>query len=94
MRGSLPRMFYTTRQSHVSQPHSTADIFDAITATRPYRAAVPIPRTLEIMAESVGTALDPDCFAALGRAVKTLEPAEVAVRSGPPVRAPSGPLQT
>jgi HD-GYP domain-containing protein (c-di-GMP phosphodiesterase class II) len=51
---------------------TTADIFDAITAARPYREAVPIPRTLEIMAESVGTALDPDCFAALRRTVATL----------------------
>jgi HD-GYP domain-containing protein (c-di-GMP phosphodiesterase class II) len=63
---------------------TTADIFDAITAERPYRAAVPIPRTLEIMAESVSTALDSDCFAALGRVVKTLEHAEAAARSGPP----------
>ena len=44
---------------------TTADIFDAISATRPYRDAVPIPRTLEIMAESVGTAIDPLCFEAL-----------------------------
>jgi HD-GYP domain-containing protein (c-di-GMP phosphodiesterase class II) len=52
---------------------TTADIFDAITATRPYREAVPVARTLEIMAESVGTALDPDCFAALQRIVPELE---------------------
>jgi len=51
---------------------TTADIFDAITAERPYRAAVPVPRTLEIMAETVGTALDPDCFAALTRVVAAL----------------------
>jgi HD-GYP domain-containing protein (c-di-GMP phosphodiesterase class II) len=51
---------------------TTADIFDAITAERPYRAAVPVPRTLEIMGESVGTALDRDCFDALCRVVATL----------------------
>ena len=50
---------------------TTADIFDAITAARPYREAVPVPRTLEIMAETVGTALDPACFAALQRVVAT-----------------------
>ena len=44
---------------------TTADIFDAISADRPYRGAVPVPRTLEIMAETVGTALDPLCFEAL-----------------------------
>lgn len=52
---------------------TTADIFDAITAERPYRDAVPVPRTLEIMAETVGTALDPACFAALTRVVATLD---------------------
>ncbi|HVG05603.1 MAG TPA: HD domain-containing phosphohydrolase [Burkholderiaceae bacterium] len=44
---------------------TTADIFDAISADRPYRKAVPIPQTLEMMAESVGTAIDPLCFEAL-----------------------------
>ena len=44
---------------------TTADIFDAITAKRPYRDAIPVPRVLEMMAENLGTAIDPDCFAAL-----------------------------
>jgi len=52
---------------------TTADIFDAITAERPYRAATPARRTLEIMAETVGTALDSDCFAALTRVVERIE---------------------
>ncbi|MCG2578003.1 HD domain-containing protein [Dechloromonas sp. XY25] len=51
---------------------TTADIFDAITAERPYRGAVPIPKTLEIMAENVGTAIDPGCFAALKKAIARL----------------------
>jgi HD-GYP domain-containing protein (c-di-GMP phosphodiesterase class II) len=51
---------------------TTADIFDAITAERPYRGAVPIPKTLEIMAENVGTAIDPDCFEALKKAIARL----------------------
>lgn len=49
-----------------------ADIFDAITAERPYRGAVPIPKTLEIMAENVGTAIDAQCFAALKQALDRL----------------------
>ena len=53
---------------------TVADIFDAISAERPYRAATPIERTLEIMREAVGTAIDADCFAALERVVAT-EPA-------------------
>jgi len=52
---------------------TTADIFDAITAERPYRGAVPIPQTLEMMAKTVGTALDPLCFDALKRAMVRLQ---------------------
>lgn len=51
---------------------TTADIFDAITAERPYRPAVPLGRTLEIMAGNVGTALDADCFAALETVVRDI----------------------
>jgi putative nucleotidyltransferase with HDIG domain len=52
---------------------TTADIFDAITAERPYRGAVPIPKTLEMMAKTVGTALDADCFEALKSAMARLQ---------------------
>jgi len=48
---------------------TVADIFDAITATRPYRDAIPIPRALSLMRAQVGTAIDADCFAALERVV-------------------------
>jgi HD-GYP domain-containing protein (c-di-GMP phosphodiesterase class II) len=54
---------------------TTADIFDAISADRPYRGAVPIPETLQIMSKTVGTALDPRCFEALCRAVQEVEAA-------------------
>ena len=57
---------------------TTADIFDALTAERPYRAAMPVSKALAIMAESVGTALDPDCFAALQRALAALDKAKAA----------------
>jgi len=52
---------------------TTADIFDAITAERPYRAAVPLDKTLSMMRETVGSALDAACFASLERVVATLE---------------------
>ncbi len=52
---------------------TTADIFDAITAERPYRGAIPVPRTLEMMAESVHTAIDAYCFEALRQAVVEVE---------------------
>jgi HD-GYP domain-containing protein (c-di-GMP phosphodiesterase class II) len=49
---------------------TTADIFDAITAARPYRGAIPVPQALEMMGKTVGSALDPACFDALKRAVE------------------------
>ncbi|MGH6609770.1 MAG: HD-GYP domain-containing protein, partial [Burkholderiaceae bacterium] len=48
---------------------TTADIVDAISADRPYRSAVPIPQTLQMMAETVGTVIDPLCFEALKEVV-------------------------
>jgi HD-GYP domain-containing protein (c-di-GMP phosphodiesterase class II) len=44
---------------------TTADIFDALTADRPYRPAMSIAKALSTMSEMVGTAIDPDCFDAL-----------------------------
>lgn len=42
-----------------------ADIFDAITAARPYRGPIPVPEALEIMQKEVGTAIDARCMQAL-----------------------------
>lgn len=52
---------------------TTADIFDAITAERPYRGAIPIPKTLEMMAENLHTAIDVRCFEALKVAIAKLD---------------------
>ena len=57
---------------------TTADIFDAITAARPYRGAIPVPQALDMMGKTVGTALDADCFAALRRAVERVPLPEAA----------------
>lgn len=48
---------------------TTADIFDALTADRPYRAAMEVEQALDLMAGMRGTAIDPDCFTALRSAV-------------------------
>ena len=48
---------------------TTADIFDAISADRPYRAAVPVEQTLAMMDKIVGTALDARCLQALRQAL-------------------------
>ncbi|MEA1834442.1 HD-GYP domain-containing protein [Methylobacterium durans] len=52
---------------------SVADVFDALTADRPYRTAMPTERALEIMRADVGTAFDPACFAALERVLTVIE---------------------
>jgi putative nucleotidyltransferase with HDIG domain len=54
---------------------TTADIFDALTADRPYRKAMPVDKALSIMTEMVATQIDPVCFDALKRALKRIEPA-------------------
>ncbi len=48
---------------------TVADVFDALTAERPYRAAMPVGQALEIMRKDLGTAFDPVCFAALTTAL-------------------------
>ena len=54
---------------------TVADIFDALTADRPYRAAMPVSKALAIMTEEMGTALDPDCLAALIRGAALVDTA-------------------
>ncbi|TAK92045.1 MAG: HD-GYP domain-containing protein [Burkholderiaceae bacterium] len=70
--GGYPRGLKADQISIETRIITTADIFDAITAERPYRGAIPIPKTLEMMAENVGTAIDPDCFEALKTALARL----------------------
>ncbi len=57
---------------------TTADIFDAITAERPYRGAIPLEQALGMMEKTVGSALDPDCFAALKAALARLSLSQAA----------------
>ena len=54
---------------------TTADIFDALTADRPYRAAMSVSKALSIMKSDVGSAIDGRCFDALVRAMGQLEQA-------------------
>jgi HD-GYP domain-containing protein (c-di-GMP phosphodiesterase class II) len=57
---------------------TTADIFDALTADRPYRPAMPISQALSVMTDMVGTAIDADCFEAMKRAMGTISAAVAA----------------
>ncbi len=52
---------------------TTADVFDALTADRPYRKAMPVSQALAIMAQDVNKAFDPVCFDALQRALNRAE---------------------
>ncbi|MGE0062549.1 MAG: HD-GYP domain-containing protein [Xanthobacteraceae bacterium] len=54
---------------------TTADIFDALTADRPYRPAMPVDKALAIMSDMAGTALDPVCLGAIRRALRRVDPA-------------------
>jgi HD-GYP domain-containing protein (c-di-GMP phosphodiesterase class II) len=65
---------------------TTADIFDAISADRPYRAAIPVAETLQIMQKTVGTALDARCMSALRRTAMRVE-AEFTTRAPPDLSA-------
>ncbi|MBP1875532.1 HD-GYP domain-containing protein (c-di-GMP phosphodiesterase class II) [Ensifer adhaerens] len=52
---------------------TTADFFDALTADRPYRSAMPVDKALSIMEEVEGTAIDSICLAALKRALLRID---------------------
>ena len=57
---------------------TTADVFDALTADRPYRKAMPIPQAIAVMAKEIGSAFDPACFDALQRALSRADNAVAA----------------
>jgi len=68
--GGYPRGLQAGQIALETRIITTADIFDAITAERPYRAAIPVPQALAMMEKTVGSALDPRCFEALKRALE------------------------
>lgn len=48
---------------------TVADIFDALTADRPYRKAMPVSKAMHIMETEFNTAIDLDCLSALKQAL-------------------------
>jgi len=44
---------------------TVCDFYDALTADRPYRAAMPVEQALKVMSGEVGKAIDGPCFEAL-----------------------------
>jgi HD-GYP domain-containing protein (c-di-GMP phosphodiesterase class II) len=49
---------------------AVVDIFDALTAKRPQRDALPVARALEILTASAGQVVDPDCVEALAASLR------------------------
>ena len=70
--GGYPKGLKSDQITMETRIITVADIFDAITAERPYRGATPVPETLEIMLKNVGSAIDPDCFRALQKVAGNL----------------------
>ena len=58
---------------HVARIVAIADVFDALTADRPYRAAMPVAKALAILWEGAGKSHDPACIEALERALTRAE---------------------
>jgi putative nucleotidyltransferase with HDIG domain len=52
---------------------TAADIFDALTAERPYRPAMSVDRAFEVMARDVDAAIDRECFSALQKGMARLD---------------------
>ena len=60
-----PRRLEAAQIAFQTRIVSAADVCDALTATRPYRAAMPHDQMLAIMHKDSGTAFDPICIVAL-----------------------------
>jgi putative nucleotidyltransferase with HDIG domain len=52
---------------------ATADVYEALTADRPYRGPMPREDALSIMRRDAGTAFDPECLEALDAASDSLD---------------------
>jgi HD-GYP domain-containing protein (c-di-GMP phosphodiesterase class II) len=65
-----PRGLESKQIGSLTRIVSVADVCDALTANRPYRAAMPVDKMLSIMGEDVGRAFDPGCFEALREIVQ------------------------
>lgn len=67
-----PRGLDSSEIPLVTRIITTADIFDAISAERPYRAAMPVSKVLSIMEENLHSAIDERCFNALKNALERI----------------------
>lgn len=65
---------------------TVADVFDALTADRPYRNAMPVEAAFAILDRDVGSAFDGECVAALKRATARLADSTTAEATAQPLR--------
>lgn len=84
--GGYDRRTPGTALSRTARILCVSDICDALSASRPYRAGMPPERVLEIMGREVGSAIDPDCYAALVSVLQTAAPARSAADHTPAAR--------
>lgn len=63
-----PRGLKADEISLIGRIVAVADVFDALTSDRPYRSALSITESFEILNEMSSTALDPQCVLALCQA--------------------------
>uniref|UniRef100_A0A831TGJ2 HD domain-containing protein n=1 Tax=Thermorudis peleae TaxID=1382356 RepID=A0A831TGJ2_9BACT len=62
---------------------AAADVFDALTSLRPYRAPLSLEEALDVLDQEAGTRLDPECVSALRQVVAVRWPVETAATSLP-----------
>ncbi|WP_062221964.1 HD-GYP domain-containing protein [Aureimonas sp. D3] len=65
---------------------TVADIFDALTADRPYRTAMPVSKALGILDAETGTAVDATCVEALKAGLARIDPAMIGDPAAEPKR--------
>jgi HD-GYP domain-containing protein (c-di-GMP phosphodiesterase class II) len=59
------RKLHASQMAMPSRVIAVADVYDALSAKRPYRDALPREEVMRIIGKDVPRALDPECFAAL-----------------------------
>ena len=71
------------RLSTITRCLTVADVFEALTAERPYRGAMEIPDAMRVLRDGAGTAFDPACVAALAASLDQVTGAEPAIPRTP-----------
>ena len=74
---------------------AVADVYEALTADRPYRGPLPVEKALDIVSWEVPGRLDRDAFSALERHLgRSTEPLPPGVLTIAPAPAPADPPRT